>query len=319
MHVSALRAYSAAYGYFGFMQRTALAFVSMKIDLHCHTNRSDGTLSPEQLFQLAIERDLDVLAITDHDSIAAYKDYPPGVYESDGAQNDEGLMLISGCEFSALWSGSVIHIVGLDFDLDAQEVIDLNAETAELREQRGHSISDALAKLGIEGCYEGAKRLAGDGLVGRPHFARYLVELGVVPNEKKAFKKYLGKGKPGDTKIEWPSVEKVVKVIQSAGGVSVVAHPIHYDFTRTKLLRFFDEFKQAGGRAIEVISGKQPPNQVQQLIEIANERDLLCSQGSDFHKPDQPWAELGNIATLPKMATPVWRECKSLAHIDWLK
>lgn len=291
----------------------------MKIDLHCHTHCSDGTLSPEQLVQLAIERGLDVLAITDHDSVAAYKDYPPGVYKSDDAQNDEGLRLISGCEFSALWNGAVIHIVGLDFDLEAQQIKELNAETAVLRDKRSQSIAEALAKLGIEGSYEGAKRIAGDGIVGRPHFARYLVEAGVVPNEKKAFKKYLGKGKPGNTKVEWPSVERVVDVIQSAGGVSVVAHPIHYDFTRTKLLRFFDEFKSVGGRAIEVMSGKQQSNQVQQLIEIANQRNLLCSQGSDFHKPNQPWADLGNIAALPKAAEPVWRECKSLCNIGSLQ
>ena len=264
---------------------------------------------------MALERGIESLAITDHDTVAAYDLFPPGKYkktDSSEKGDDANLKLISGCEFSALWNGAIIHIVGLDFDLKSQTVERLLSDSSILREQRGRRIGAELDKLGIEGAYEGAQRHAGDAMVSRPHFARYLVEIGLVSNEKKAFKKYLGKGKPGDIKVEWPELSEVVEAIQSAGGVSVLAHPTHYDFTRTKLLRLIDHFKEIGGQAIEVVSGKQPSNQTNQLVEIATQRNLLCSSGSDFHKPGQPWADLGMNPGLPKTATPVWIECKSL-------
>jgi len=283
----------------------------MKFDFHCHTNCSDGTLSPEQLLSLAFDRNIEALAITDHDTVSAYERYPPGEIRSS-QDNEKSLKLISGCEFSALWNDRLIHIVGLDFDLDNQDVLALLKEAVVLREERSKSIADALEKCGIENALEGAKKYTASGMVGRPHFARYLVEIGAVPNEKKAFKKYLGKGKAGDIRVEWPSLERVVQAITSAGGVSIIAHPIHYDLTRTKLLKLVEDFQQAGGGGIEVISGKQTPNQVQQLVEIANQRNMLSSAGSDFHRPNQPWADLGKIADLPKTANPVWTDCKSI-------
>lgn len=288
---------------------------TMKFDFHCHSHCSDGTLPPGQLIEMALERSVESLAITDHDSVAAYSAFPPGDYKAIDTESEgesANLKLISGCEFSALWNGSVIHIVGLDFDVQAPAITHMLESAKTLREQRAQQIGLALEKLGIQGAYEGAKRVAGEAAVGRPHFAEYLVESGVVPNIKKAFKKYLGKGKPGDVKVSWPDISEVIKAIRSANGVGVLAHPIHYDFTRTKLLRLIDGFVEMGGQAIEVVSGNQPPNQTQQLVEIATQRNLLCSSGSDFHRPGQPWADLGRHPALPKTAMPVWKECKSL-------
>lgn len=283
----------------------------MKFDFHCHTSCSDGTLSPKQLIDLAFERDIEVLAITDHDTVAAYGQFPPGNYQRDHSDG-RSLKLISGCEFSALWNGIVVHVVGLDFDLESSDIQQLLSRATSLREERAIRVGAALEKLGIANAYAGAKKQADKGVVARPHFARYLVESGIVPTEKKAFKKYLGKGKPGDIKVEWPSVEMVAEAVSAAGGVSILAHPVHYDLTRTKLLRLVGDFQSAGGRAIEVLSGKQPANQVQQLVDIANQNDMLSSAGSDFHRPGQPWADLGKIVALPNKATPVWTEIKSL-------
>lgn len=285
----------------------------MKFDLHCHTNCSDGTLTPEQLLKRAISAETELLAITDHDSLAAYDVYPPGQYffSEEHGVTEEGesapLQLISGCEFSAIWNGVVIHVVGLDMDLESPEVKELLANQVQRRIERGERIATYFDGVGIPNSLAGARRIAGDATLGRPHFARYLVEQGVVDSEKKAFKKYLGKGKPGDIKVKWPTVPEVVKIIDSAGGLSVIAHPVKYDFTRTKLLRLADEFKEAGGDAIEVISGKQPPNEIQQLVDAANQRGLLSSAGSDFHRPGQPWADLGKIPSLPNNAQPIWQ------------
>lgn len=284
----------------------------MKFDFHCHTNCSDGTLSPEQLVNLALERQVEVLAITDHDSVAAYKQFPPGNHQL-GQTEERSLTLISGCEFSAVWNGQLVHIVGLDFDLDDAGIQSLLAETLSVRRVRCEKIASALEKVGIEGALDGAQKFAASGVPGRPHFARYLVESGRVPNEKKAFKKYLGNGRPGDIRVDWPELSQVVEAIVRAGGLSIIAHPVHYKMSRTKLLRLVDDFQSFGGRALEVVSGKQPSNQIQQLVQIANDRNMLCSAGSDFHQPNQPWADLGKAALLPKAAVPVWTECKSLS------
>ena len=276
----------------------------MKTDFHCHTNCSDGMLTPSELMGLAHERGIELLAITDHDSVEVYKQLPLGVYENPEAK-DKPLQLISGCEFSAVWDGGVVHIVGLGFRLEAIEVKALLARNAQAREERAERIAAVLEKMGAENALEGAKRHAGDGTIGRPHFARYLVEIGLVDSEKKAFRKYLGKGKPGAVKPLWASIPEVVSAIRAAGGVAILAHPTKYDLTRTKLLRLLDEFCDAGGNVIEVISGKQPSNETQQLVDIANERQMFCSSGSDFHQPGQPWAALGEIPVLPKNAKPV--------------
>lgn len=286
----------------------------MKVDFHCHTHCSDGTLSPAEVIDLALEQQLDAFAITDHDSVQAYTAFPPGNY-AYSSETDKYLTLISGCEFTALWSGSVIHIVGLDFDIESKPLTELLENSRLAREERSIRIAAALEKVGVTGALEGAREFAltETSVVGRPHFAKFLVKAGVVSNEKQAFGKFLGSGKLGDVKTEWPSLRRVAEVIAESNGIAIIAHPIHYDFTRTKLLRLIEDFVSYGGRGIEVISGNQPSNQVQQLTDIANQRNMLCSAGSDFHQPGQPWASLGQIMELSGAARPVWTECDSLA------
>ncbi len=271
----------------------------MIFDLHSHSSASDGMLSPLELVSRARAQGVDVLALTDHDTIA-------GLEQARVAANDCGLELINGIEFSCLWARQGVHIVGLNVDIDSEALQQAVGHQARVRAERAEQIAARLAKQGIEGTLEGARRLAGEGVVTRPHFARYLVEVGAVKSVNVAFKKYLGAGKAGDVKALWPSVEQVVEWITQAGGVAVLAHPDKYKMTRTKLRALLADFTAAGGQAVEVVSGKQQSAVTKELSRMVSAAGLAASCGSDFHVPNQPWQELGQFGGLTEACQPVW-------------
>lgn len=268
-------------------------------DLHTHSLCSDGILRPQALVSRAKMQGVTVLALTDHDTVA-------GLEEAREAAREEGIQILSGIEFSCLWNGIGIHIVGLNIDPDHPDMKAAVARQGESRENRAIQIGEKLAKAGIPGALEGARAKAGDAVIGRPHFAQYLVESGRVSSMNAAFKKYLGAGKVGDVKQVWPSVPEAVEWILAAGGVAVIAHPDKYKMTRTKLGRLITDFTEAGGQAMEVISGHQAPDLTRNLSQIANKHGLYASCGSDFHVPDQAWQELGSFGSLPPECRPVW-------------
>lgn len=271
----------------------------MIFDLHCHTHFSDGLLSPEAVIARAKERGVEVLAITDHDTIAAL-----GIAQK--AAMDAGITLISGIEFSSQWGKGGVHIVGLGVDVNSPALIAAVEFQEQARNSRAQAIADRLSKAGFPGALLGAQEIAGNATLGRPHFAQYLVTVGAVKNINAAFKKYLGTGKPADVKYQWPLMEQVIGWIHAAGGVAVLAHPAKYELTRTKMCAMVDSFVAAGGDALEVISGLQPAALTEDLLRIANARSLHASCGSDFHFPDQAWQELGGFGKLPAHAKPVW-------------
>ena len=269
-------------------------------DLHTHSNASDGILSPEALVTRAKNRGVTHLALTDHDTTE-------GLQRARIIADQEGICLISGIEFSTQWSGINIHIVGLNVDTEAQQLSDAIAVQGKVRDERAREIGVRLQKEGIEGAFEGAQNHAQGSIIGRPHFARFLIEQGYVANMNAAFKRYLGAGKAGDVKHSWPEIPEVVADILSAGGVPVLAHPNRYNLTRTKLRRLVAYFKESGGLAMEVISGLQTSNDTSAMRDIAQQYDLYASCGSDFHVPDQPWQELGSFGRLPPQCKPVWQ------------
>ncbi len=272
----------------------------MKFDLHCHSHFSDGILSPEMLVSRAKEREVNVLALTDHDTIA-------GLFLAQQAADECGIILINGIEFSSQWGKGGVHIVGLGLKLESQSLKDAIDHQNHARVCRAEQIASRLAKAGIGGALEGAQAIAGEAVVGRPHFAQYLVNIGAVNNINSAFKKYLGSGKSADVKYQWPDMPTVVNWIHAAEGVAVLAHPCKYDLTRTKMCALIKDFTQAGGDALEVISGMQASAITEDLAGIAAVNNLASSCGSDFHSPNQPWQDLGNFSNLPARCKPVWQ------------
>ncbi|QNH64313.1 PHP domain-containing protein [Proteus vulgaris] len=269
-------------------------------DLHSHTTASDGELSPEELVERAIERQINVLAITDHDTTAAIT--PANEYI---AEKKLPLTLISGVEISTLWENIEIHIVGLNIDINHNAMKTLLLSQSQCRETRAIMIGERLEKAGIVNAFEGAKALAQGGQVTRGHFARFLVNEGHVASVNKVFKRYLAKGKTGYVLPQWCSIGDAVTAIHEAGGVAVLAHPGRYGLSSKWLKRLTLYFKQLSGDAIEVAQCQQPPQEREQHAALAQFYGLKASLGSDFHRPCS-WIELGRNLWLPSGVEPVW-------------
>ena len=155
--------------------------------------------------------------------------------------------------------------------------------------------------MGGQGALEGALTVAAGAQIGRPHFARWMVSAGHVASEQEAFKRFLGSGKPGDISILWPSLQDTVEVITRSGGVAVLAHPLHYRMTATRLRALADAFCEAGGGAIEIINGRPKAGEVEQLRRLASDRNVRVSVGSDFHRDTPYGASLGvSVADIPE-------------------
>lgn len=270
----------------------------MIVDFHSHSTASDGELSPFELLQRAAAQGVELMAITDHDCIDGYL--------AVKQQSPRSLTLIAGVELSCVWGKALVHIVGLNIDTDNAQLLQALAGQQQARCKRAQLIGEKLEKYGFSGGYQYAAGLAGDSQIGRPHFARFLLDKGYVSSTKQAYKRYLGAGKPGDIKLTWPNMSTAVRWIRDSGGVAVLAHPLHYNMTATKLRALVADFKRAGGQAIEVISGKQTADRTRYLSDLAQQFELLASIGSDFHRPGMPWNELGQMGSLPNNCRPVW-------------
>lgn len=262
----------------------------MIYDLHSHSIFSDGILTPTELVIRAKQKGVEILALTDHDTVA-------GLAEAHRAAQDYGIRLINGVEISTLWQNKEIHIVGLGFDVQHSAIQHLLATQAQLRQQRALMIADKLALLGIEQAFVGASALA-DGEVTRAHYARYLVNLGKAKDIAQAFKRYLAQGKSAYVKPQWCEIESAIQAIHQAGGLAVLAHPLRYNMTNRWIKGLIADFCQWQGDGLEVAGCGQNVQQRALLLRWAKEFDLWCSAGSDFHFPCA-WIELGKSLALP--------------------
>lgn len=268
-------------------------------DLHCHSTASDGALSPEELVKRATQQGVDILALTDHDGTE-------GIAAAVRAAKSLPLMLISGVEISVSWYSSTVHIIGLNIDIENTTLQTGLANIRNYRQLRAEEIAQRLEKSGISGALEGAAQYASKTMLGRMHFAQFLVDKGHASTIKEVFKRFLVRGKPGYVPGQWTDLHSAVKWITDAGGQAVIAHPLRYKMTGTKLRRLIEDFKAAGGQAIEVSSGHQHPDQLRCVAALAKQYKLFASCGSDFHSPEHSWSELGRFLPLPASCTPVW-------------
>jgi 3',5'-nucleoside bisphosphate phosphatase len=276
-------------------------------DLHMHSTASDGVLDPVELMHRAAAAGVELIALTDHDSL-------DGQAAARQAAEQLGMSWLSGVELSALWQGQTLHVLGYGFDPD-DESFNAHVQGVQAgRWKRAEEIADRLASKRIPGALEGAlavQRTHGAELhspPARPHFADWMVLAGHVRDRAEAFQKWLGAGKLGDVKQHWPALPEAVAPLRAAGGIAVLAHPWQYGLTRSKLRRLLRDFAAAGGRGIEVVNGQQPLDQVAYLGKLCNEFGFLASCGSDFHHPDSPWMALGRMAGMPPDCTPLWED-----------
>ena len=272
----------------------------MRFDLHSHSTCSDGLLSPAELVERAVQRGVDVLALTDHDEIK-------GLADARTAAAQCGLRLIDGVEISVLWEEVTLHIVGLNIDTGHMPLVEGLAAIRIGREQRAQRMAESLAANGIEGALEGARRYAKNPeLVSRSHFARYLVEAGHARDTNAVFRHYLTPGKPGYVPHQWATLAEALQWIGGGGGTAVLAHPGRYDLGEAKCERLLGEFVSLGGAAVEVVTGSHSPSEFVTWARQARNFGLLASAGSDFHGPGEGYRDIGNVPALPSGCDPVW-------------
>lgn len=269
-------------------------------DLHSHTTASDGLLSPSQLVQRAVENQVNVLAITDHDTVKGLSEAHQYI-----KQYNLPLHLINGVEISTIWKSIEIHIVGLNIDNTSEELVSLLAKQEQLRIERAQEIAYKLKKVSIDDAYQKAQVYAQGDIVSRAHFARFLVDNGYVKDIKRAFKKYLGKSGYAYVKPKWISIEDAIITIHQAGGQAVLAHPSRYDLTLSKMRTLISYFSELGGDALEVSQSRQTLDELRVLAKCANDFNLLASQGSDFHDAVN-YLDLGKTQALPASVLPIW-------------
>ena len=272
----------------------------MNIDLHTHSNCSDGALTPAELMARAAAAGVDVLALTDHDTVA-------GLEQAVHSAVELGLRLVPGVEISASWRAQTIHVLGLWIDPASLQLREELTTQGERRRVRMRKICERLTKAGLPGAELLAAVQAQPGLPTRAHLANAMVAGGHVGRADEAFRKYLGAGKPANVAAEWPVLEVVVGWIRAAGGVAALAHPARYSLSAGARRQLLTDFTAAGGGALEVVSGGNAAQHVEAVAAMAVKHGLMGSVGSDFHDPQLTWNPLGRSLKLPDCVTPVWR------------
>ncbi len=259
----------------------------MQIDLHCHSHFSDGKHPPRMLIERAAEVGLTHLAITDHDF----------VHDPASLPTADTVTLIPGVEISCQWDSREIHIVGLGIDAGDQALNALLARQQQSRRERLTAMAEKLDKAGIHGLTEFMTTQPCQAVT-RSHVADFLVQQGHCKSLQKAFKKFLGKRGRAYVPAQWHSLKEVVTAISGARGLAVLAHPGRYPLSKSKLNSLVEDFKQAGGAALETNYGNVDPLVLKRLQELASAHNLYLSQGSDFHDSAAHWTDLGKFPAL---------------------
>jgi predicted metal-dependent phosphoesterase TrpH len=271
------------------------------IDLHLHSRASDGSLTPAEVVRLAAARGVRLMALTDHDCV-------DGLTEARNAAAIAGIHFINGVELSVSWEHYTLHVVGLNIDPNNPELTTGLQRLRAERVARAHEIGRRLEKHGIRGAYAGARGLADCDAVTRTHFAGWLAAQGHAKTSQQAFRRWLARGKPGYVPTQWCSLEESMGWIHAAGGRAVLAHPLRYGMTRTRLMQALAAFKRAGGDGLEVICGHGNRDECATATHYAEHFGLAASVGSDFHNPAMPWNQPGIEWALPGTLTAVWHD-----------
>jgi predicted metal-dependent phosphoesterase TrpH len=273
------------------------------IDLHTHTNFSDGTDSPTQLINKALAAGISVLGLTDHDSISGWQEAITALRP--------GISLVPGAEISCQTSDGIsVHILGLLFDSENLELMGTMQATRENRHGRMAKIITRLNEAGIDiSMQDVLDQLAEGATLGRPHLADALVKKGVVVSRDEAFTQMLHNKSKYYVSHYSPLPEVAIKMIKAAGGVSVIAHPMASHRGRTISLETFGSLIDAGLDGVEVDHRDHSPDEKTQLIELAKQNDLVMTGASDYHGNGK-LNQLGEYVTMPEQ----WERLEARAN-----
>ena len=286
----------------------------MKYDLHCHSTCSDGTYAPTEVVKRAHAAGINVLALTDHDTLA-------GIDEAREAANAYDIQLINGVEISCehTLSGGygknkstnkIIHVLGLDFT-DREKMHATLQQLQDSRATRGQRITEKLSELldiDFDELWQAVLDKAGGNpqAVGRAHIGQVLFERGEVKTVQKAFDKYLADNKPAYVAIEALTMQHGIELIHACGGRAVLAHPTRYQLSATRVRKLIGEFAQLGGDACELPATSEPISTRRMVDRSIAEHNLVTSIGSDFHGSKMPWRCLGDVPILNEDQRGIW-------------
>jgi len=273
----------------------------MKIDLHCHSYYSDGVLSPSEVVLLAKKEGCDVFALTDHDTT-------DGLIEAQQQADKSGLSLVHGVEISAMWSNMTVHILGLGVDIN-NEILQIGLKQhQEFRQLRAEKMARGLGGAGVFGALEKTQAIAKKSMITRTHFAQMLVQEGVCKDMKSVFKRFLTGKKPGGVGGKWAEYDEVISWIHAAGGKAVLAHPLRYRMTNTKVKRLLNHLSGAGLDGVEVVTGSSSSDEITLVSQWAKEFGLSASVGSDYHGWSGQRVRIGHLQDMPSANKTVWRD-----------
>lgn len=256
------------------------------VDLHTHSNKSDGSFTPGELIEYAVKKGLAAIALTDHDTVA-------GLDEAIETGNRLGIEVIPGVELSCEYKSRDIHIVGLGIDYKNSSFINKLNEFIDTRELRNRKMCDKLTNAGIEVSYNKLIEKYGESVITRAHFADYMLEKGYIKSHKEAFERFIGDTCPCYVPREKISPTQAVEFILSGNGLPVLAHPVLYHMSMANLKILVQELKTAGLVGIEAIYSTYTSSDERDIRRIAEEYDLKLSGGSDFHGAAKPGLDLG--------------------------
>jgi len=269
------------------------------VDLHLHSNHSDGVLTPAELVDRVADAGVELMALTDHDTTA-------GLDAARAQCATRGVHLIDGIELSSMWRGQTIHVIGLGIDARSPALLEGIDRVQALRRSRVAALAERLERKRIPGLTILAQLEAEHSIVTRTHLARALVAGQHVRSMAEAFKRYLGRGGAAHVAPNYPDVSEVVLWIRAASGTGVLAHPMRYTLSAGARRQLVTVFKASGGTAIEVVCGRALAH-IGPLAALASRFGLAGSVGSDFHDPQIPWNPPGRLAKLPAGIEPVWQ------------
>ncbi|MFH0822601.1 MAG: PHP domain-containing protein [Pseudomonadota bacterium] len=275
------------------------------IDLHVHTNQSDGTLSPAEVVGLAARTGLKAIAVTDHDTVS-------GVAEALREGEKLGVEVVPGVELSVQAPWGILHILGYFVDTSHPTLLDRLDYLKKARVERAAGIIEKLQSLNIRITLQEVCDEAGAGIPGRPHIARVMQRRKYVPELQIAFERYLGKGNPAYVPKRKLDPHEALRLIRSAGGLSVAAHP--YSLLERGLEgldRLLKELKPKGLHGLEVYYPKHTSKQTRAFRELAVKHDLVVTGGTDFHGAYKPEIELGVVNGRPPLPYSLLEEIKT--------
>lgn len=256
------------------------------VDLHTHTTASDGTYTPTELVDYAIEKGLTAIAITDHDTVS-------GLEEAIDYAKDKPIQVIPGIEFSTEYNGKDVHIVGLNIDYKNPFFLEKLERFIDSRDTRNEKMCELLTEAGFPMTLKDLEETYPDSVITRAHMARFMYEKGYISNREKAFEKYIGDNCPCYVPREKVNPAQAIRLIKEAGGVPVLAHPILYKLSLPKLEELIGDLSAHGLIGIEAIYSTYNRADEALIRKLAKQYGLKLSGGSDFHGKNKPYIDLG--------------------------